>query len=480
MYDGERLQSTKLKIDSPDFEETLKDAEESRLKMKDKMIQVDYEKLNALYDTFVPQQEIPIEQTYFSTPSTSNVFSESIIEMLDLPLKKMPNEKKLETKKVSKTKVKTDESKPVTSHSPPKNEQRLASSSSDKRPKSKDTNLKKRVLLNTKSKSMLTVNKISSSVSIVSNKSDTLNSTLCQANIADSGCSKHMTGNLKLLSNFVEKFMNPVRFGNDNYVEGLGHNLFLVGQFYDGELEVGPGLNCLNFQDSSEELNDTPSKDNLDNLSGPMYEEYHVTRTLEVSDNFVANTLYNEDTPSSSSIIIEDHDPPPIVFSSKEPIANEPTTLVIDNNSDEQIQEDVAELNGNRFINPFATQPTNIKKAMLDHSWIESMQDKLNQFKILDVWELVKRLADRNVIKVKWLWKNKTDAENMVIRNKSRLVIKGYSQQEGIDFEESLAPVVRLKAVRMFVAYAAHKNFTIYQMDVKTAFLNGPLKEEVS
>ncbi|GKD29368.1 retrovirus-related pol polyprotein from transposon TNT 1-94 [Tanacetum coccineum] len=242
----------------------------------------------------------------------------------------------------------------------------------------------------------------------------------------------------------------------------------------------GPGLNCLNFQDSSEELNDTPSKDNLDNLSGPMYEEYHVTRTLEVSDNFVANTLYNEDTPSSSSIIIEDHDPPPIVFSSKEPIANEPTTLVIDNNSDEQIQEDVAELNGNRFINPFATQPTNIKKAMLDHSWIESMQDKLNQFKILDVWELVKRLADRNVIKVKWLWKNKTDAENMVIQNKSRLVIKGYSQQEGIDFEESLAPVVRLKAVRMFVAYAAHKNFTIYQMDVKTAFLNGPLKEEVS
>ncbi|GKC88080.1 retrovirus-related pol polyprotein from transposon TNT 1-94, partial [Tanacetum coccineum] len=72
-----------------------------------------------------------------------------------------------------------------------------------------------------------------------------------------------------------------------------------------------------------------------------------------------------------------------------------------------------------------------------------------------------------------------TDAENIVIRNKSCLVAKGYSQQEGIDFEESFAPVARLEAVRMFVAYAAHKNFTIYQMDVKTAFLNGPLKEEV-
>ncbi|GJU79054.1 retrovirus-related pol polyprotein from transposon TNT 1-94 [Tanacetum coccineum] len=72
-----------------------------------------------------------------------------------------------------------------------------------------------------------------------------------------------------------------------------------------------------------------------------------------------------------------------------------------------------------------------------------------------------------------------TDAENIIIRNKSRLVAKGYSQQEGIDFEESFAPVARLEAVRMFVAYAAHKNFTIYQMDVKTAFLNGTLKEEV-
>ncbi|GKF03725.1 retrovirus-related pol polyprotein from transposon TNT 1-94, partial [Tanacetum coccineum] len=77
----------------------------------------------------------------------------------------------------------------------------------------------------------------------------------------------------------------------------------------------------------------------------------------------------------------------------------------------------------------------------------------------------------------KWIWKNKTDAENMVIRNKSRLVAKGYRQEEGIDFEESFAPVARLKAGRIFMAYAAHKNFPIYQMDVKTTFLNGPLKE---
>ncbi|GJY89021.1 retrovirus-related pol polyprotein from transposon TNT 1-94 [Tanacetum coccineum] len=116
---------------------------------------------------------------------------------------------------------------------------------------------------------------------------------------------------------------------------------------------------------------------------------------------------------------------------------------------------------------------------MLDASWFESMQDKINQFKRLDVWELVECPIGRNIITVKWIWKNKTDAENTVIRNKSRLVAKGYRQEEGIDFEESFAPVARLEAVRIFVAYAAHKNFPIYQMDVKTEFLNGLLKEEV-
>ncbi|GJR96222.1 retrovirus-related pol polyprotein from transposon TNT 1-94 [Tanacetum coccineum] len=81
--------------------------------------------------------------------------------------------------------------------------------------------------------------------------------------------------------------------------------------------------------------------------------------------------------------------------------------------------------------------------------------------------------------RLKWLWKNKKDEDQTVIRNKARLVAKGYAQEEGIDFEESFAPVARLEAVRIFVAYAAHKSFPIYQMDVKMAFLNGPLKEEV-
>ncbi|GJU02987.1 retrovirus-related pol polyprotein from transposon TNT 1-94 [Tanacetum coccineum] len=121
----------------------------------------------------------------------------------------------------------------------------------------------------------------------------------------------------------------------------------------------------------------------------------------------------------------------------------------------------------------------NIKEAMEDHSWIESMQDELNQFERLQVWELVLRPEGKNIIALKWLWKNKCDAKNIVVQNKTRLMAKGYKQEEGIDFEESFAPVACLEAIRMFIAYAAHKNITIFQMDVKTTFLNGPLKEEV-
>ncbi|GJY83685.1 retrovirus-related pol polyprotein from transposon TNT 1-94, partial [Tanacetum coccineum] len=92
------------------------------------------------------------------------------------------------------------------------------------------------------------------------------------------------------------------------------------------------------------------------------------------------------------------------------------------------------------------------------------MQDELNQFKRLDVWELVECPIGENIITVKWIWKNKTDNENTVIQNKSRLVAKGYHQEEGINLEESFAPVARLEAIKYFVAYATHKNFSIYQM----------------
>ncbi|GJW47515.1 retrovirus-related pol polyprotein from transposon TNT 1-94 [Tanacetum coccineum] len=306
-----------------------------------------------------------------------------------------------------------------------------------------------------------------------------------------------------------------------------------------------PELQRFNNQNSSDDLMNTPSKEDLDNLFGPMFEDYFEQKSSDTTINSAAQPTHDqEDSPSTSSIIVDTHEAPPVVTTS-----DEQTSPISLQESDEFNQEDSADFDGNTQFVPYDSlnheeiessttnlepsnvqnfhqvqpsthiwtkdhpldqvigdpskpvmtrqrlhtdsevcmyaltvstiEPKNIKEAMADHSWIESMQDELNQFERLQVWELVPRPEGKNVIALKWLWKNKCDAENIVVRNKSRLVAKGYKQEEGIDFEESFAPVARLEAVRMFIAFAAHMNITIFQMDVKTAFLNGPLKEEV-
>ncbi|GKE70821.1 retrovirus-related pol polyprotein from transposon TNT 1-94 [Tanacetum coccineum] len=110
---------------------------------------------------------------------------------------------------------------------------------------------------------------------------------------------------------------------------------------------------------------------------------------------------------------------------------------------------------------------------MTESLWIDAMQDQIHEFESLKVWELVPCPDSVFLIKLKWIYKAKTDESGGVLKNKTRLVAQGFRQEEGIDFEESFALIARIKAIRIFVAYAAHKNMIIYQMDVKMAFLNG-------
>ncbi|GJW68387.1 retrovirus-related pol polyprotein from transposon TNT 1-94 [Tanacetum coccineum] len=124
-------------------------------------------------------------------------------------------------------------------------------------------------------------------------------------------------------------------------------------------------------------------------------------------------------------------------------------------------------------------EPASVAEALKDADWVSAMQDELDQFARLKVWRLVPRPEGKTIIKTKWIFKNKKDESSLVIRNKARLVAVGYCQQEGIDYDETFAPVARIEAIRLFLAYAAHKDFTVFQMDVKTTFLNGILKEEV-
>nr|GEY32795.1 hypothetical protein [Tanacetum cinerariifolium] len=121
----------------------------------------------------------------------------------------------------------------------------------------------------------------------------------------------------------------------------------------------------------------------------------------------------------------------------------------------------------------------NFKSAITEDCWFQAMQDEIHEFDRLQVWELVPQPDYVMIIALKYIYKVKLDDYGDVLENKARLVAKGYRQEEVIDFEESFAPVACIEAIRIFIANAASKNMTIYQMDVKKTFFNGELKEEV-
>jgi hypothetical protein len=123
-------------------------------------------------------------------------------------------------------------------------------------------------------------------------------------------------------------------------------------------------------------------------------------------------------------------------------------------------------------------EPYRIEDALRDPDWVVAMQEKLNNFTRNEVWHLVPR-PNQNVVGTKWVFCNKQDEHGVVTRNKTQLVAKGYSQVEGLDFDETYAPIARLESIRILLVYATYHGFKLYQMDMKSAFLNGPIKEEV-
>ena len=125
-------------------------------------------------------------------------------------------------------------------------------------------------------------------------------------------------------------------------------------------------------------------------------------------------------------------------------------------------------------------EPQKVYEGLEDPDWVNAMHEELNNFKRNKVWTLVEKPRNcRNVIGTKWVFKNKQDADGVVVRNKARLVAQGFCQKEGIDYEETFAHVVRLESIRILLALAASKGFKLFQMDVKIAFLNGFIEEEV-
>ena len=124
-------------------------------------------------------------------------------------------------------------------------------------------------------------------------------------------------------------------------------------------------------------------------------------------------------------------------------------------------------------------EPKNVKEALTDENWIKSMQEELEQFFRNKVWILVPRPLHTNIIGTKWIFIYNSDEFGTIVRNKARLVAQGYTQVEGIDFDETFAPVARLESIRLLLSIACLIGFRLFQMDVKSAFLNGILNEEV-
>nr|GEY14426.1 retrovirus-related Pol polyprotein from transposon 17.6 [Tanacetum cinerariifolium] len=300
--------------------------------------------------------------------------------------------------------------------------------------------------------------------------------------IVDSGCSKHMTRNLKLLINFVEKFL------------GLNHKLFSISQFCDADLEVS-------FRKSTCYIRDLKGNDLLTGLkmkhlkfslisSGLSKEDFMLKRNrtlveaartmLSVAkiplffwDKAITTACFTQ----NRSLVIPRHEKIPYhIINERKPsvkffyIFGSLCYIVRDgeyldkmkekeNINQAEMIEEYAQVENDKFINIFCTPVQDRGETSSHHV------DSLNMHTFINITLL-------NIVGQKII-------QNTVIRNKSRLVAKGYAQKEGVNFEESFALVARLEAVRLFTAYAAHKSFTVYQMDVKTAFLYGPLKEEV-
>ncbi|GJT93407.1 retrovirus-related pol polyprotein from transposon TNT 1-94 [Tanacetum coccineum] len=207
-----------------------------------------------------------------------------------------------------------------------------------------------------------------------------------------------------------------------------------------------------------------------------------------------SSTTIDQDAPSTSRSLSSSVVPSPISYQGVAPtIKDNHVAQAKDNpfvnifapepSSEETSSGDVSSANPLKLFNHIIisenVEPKNVKTAMDEACWFEAMQEEIHEFDLLQVWELVPKPDCVMIIALKWIYKVKLKDYGDVLKNKARLVAKGYRQDEGINFEESFAPVARIEAIKIFIANAASKNIIIYHMDVKTAFLNGELKEEV-
>ncbi|GJT44330.1 retrovirus-related pol polyprotein from transposon TNT 1-94 [Tanacetum coccineum] len=202
---------------------------------------------------------------------------------------------------------------------------------------------------------------------------------------------------------------------------------------------------------------------------------------LQVPAVITPEPVVSTGTPSSTTI---DQDAPSISTSQKTP--ETPSHVIPLSVEDADHDIEITHMDNNPYVDFPIPEPSSEESSsklyyviLMLSCWIEAMQEELNEFEHLEVWELVLCPYRVMIITLKWIYKVKLDELGGVLKNKAHLVVRGYCQEESIDFEESFALVARLEAIRIFISFATHMNMIVYQMDVKIAFLNGILREEV-
>ncbi|GKB84325.1 retrovirus-related pol polyprotein from transposon TNT 1-94 [Tanacetum coccineum] len=302
--------------------------------------------------------------------------------------------------------------------------------------------------------------------------------------IKDIGCSKHMTGNSKLFTTYKAYNGGNVIFGSN-----LRSNINGKGQICDNKCRV------TFFEHDSEITMDGKVIGYSQNSKAYIILNKH-TRKVKESLNV---TFDETPPPSKTSPLVNDDldEEEAIKVTKKKNLENDivDETLEIDEivnikesrnhplenvigNLNQRTLRSQAQNQSNFFCFISTIEPKNVNEALGDESWIVAMQEELNQFVANDVWELVPQPRNMTIIGTKWVFRNKLDENGIVSRNKARLVAQGYNQQEGIDYDETYAPVARLESIRILLAYACALDFKLFQMDVKSAFLNGFINEE--
>ncbi|GKD23172.1 retrovirus-related pol polyprotein from transposon TNT 1-94 [Tanacetum coccineum] len=284
-----------------------------------------------------------------------------------------------------------------------------------------------------------------------------------------------MTGTVRFENDNIARIMGygDYRLGNVTisrvyYVEGLGHNSLALNNSVRHGLQSNDSCN-IQFRTRSKPCFSTTLYSTTKKILGihlfqPMV-RYNFTRNMggaPVSPVQKANAL---------SCVLGFEESPKTPIFHDDPLNESPHEESTSQGSSSNVRQ---------THTPFEhLEPKNFKQAMTKPSWIDAMQEEIHEFQRLEVWELVPCPDKVLLIKLKWIYKVKTDEFGGVLKNKARLVAQGFRQEEGIDFEESFAPVARIEAICIFHSKCLSKILTIYQMDVKMAFLNGELKEEV-